>query len=425
MWPFQSKAAPQREASETPRQPEISYLNSGLGVAIVKWNEHIQMNAAMRHPIVSRALDKIALSFQQVGWNVVDDPKASAQERSGNARAKQSLQNLVDSPNDDMTPEMLRYWLALNYAGYGRAPYKVGTGLVTKLANGIYPLEARYVRVHQNNMGMVRQYQYGDGEEAQYYPSRSVFLKNPNENGFADQIWKPGLRGYQHKDDSNTPMNAIGLPAQVVKALLIRAIQTAEGHPNVRYMVTTDRGLNAEQKKALGEYLNQDHGPQGPDAGNIPLLTNAGQVTIHTLDNDLSDIHSKTPSDDMARLIFGAFGIPIALAGMGAADGAKFAGNYIESRQAFWQDTIIPGYVTPITNGISRSICPPGLMLQPDYGSIPALQQGRVLAMKELKDVDYLTQREKRALMGYTEAPDGPTVGELNRQSKAPGGQNE
>ena len=400
MWPFPKaeKAAPERSASDAPVQPNIVYMSSGIGVAIVKWNDYIAVETGMRHPIVRRALNKIAESVQQVSWFAEVDPHASASDQRGKASVIRDIQGVLDSPNEQMTASMLRYWMALNYAGYGRVPLKIGMSAIGNKVNGIYPLEARMVLAKHNARGIVDRYEYGLGQASQQYPSRATAAPGAN---YVEQIWKPGLKGYQAADDVNTPMQSVGLPAQVIRSLLLRTIQTAEGHPNVRYMVTCSRTLTDPQKEALKAYINQDHGPDGPDAGRVPILQNAGDIQIHKLDNDLSDIHSKMPSDDMARLIFGAFGVPIALAGMGAADGAKFAGNYVESRLSFWQDTIIPGYVEPLLQGLSRLICPPGVRISGDLDSIPALMQGRITSMSALNGVDFLTINEKRELFGW------------------------
>lgn len=403
---FSRKAAPTRGATDAPRQPEVIYLSSGIGVAIVKWNNYVAAEQALCHPIVFRALDKIASSVQQVPWFAEVDPDAPKADQDGKARVVADLNALLRSPNDGMTPAQLRYWMALNWATYGRVPMKVGvTAMDLRKPSGLYPLEAKFVRAYLDNRGAPQKYEYGSGETKQPYPSRIAHTKNPTSKGFVDEIWKTGLRGYRHKDEQNTPLQAVGLPAQVIKSLLIRAIQTAEGHPNVRYMVTCEKTLTEPQKKALKRVLNEDHGPEGPDAGKVPILQNVGKLEIHKLENDLSDIHSKMPSDDMARIIFGAFGIPIALAGMGAADGAKFAGNYVESRLAFWEDTIVPMYVSPLFQGLTSMLCPTGVRISADLEQVPAMVHGRITSMKEVETVSFLSANEKRAMFGY--APTG------------------
>jgi hypothetical protein len=401
IWPFQ-KAAPNRGSADGPKQPDVFYLNNGVGVAVVTWSDSIAAQQAMSHPIVYRALHKLASSVQQVKWFAEIDPDTATEDQAGKVAIIRKLNAVLNSPNDDMTPEMLRYWLALNYAVYGRAPLRVTHGaLDPTVANGIYTLETKQMVAHYNQRGSVTKYDYGMGETKESYPSFLTWKNERLTKGFADMIWRPGLKGYQHRTDYNTPMHSLGLPAQVIRSLLVRAINTAEGHPNVRYLVTCSKTLQEEQKKALKRYLNEDHGPDGPESGKVPILQNAADVVIHKLDNDLSDIHSKMPSDDMARLIFGAFGIPIALAGMGAADGAKFAGNFIESRASFWQDTVVPDYVSPIFKGLTRVLCPIGVRISPDLDSIPAMVDGRVSSMSKASAVNFLTTDEKRELFGW------------------------
>lgn len=397
-----SKAAPARSPSDAPVQPQIMYLTSGTSVAIVQWNDRIAAHAAMKHPIVHRALDKLASSVQQCRFLVMEDENATATERSGKANIALKLQRVLDNPNDNMSATMFRYWMGLTYAVYGRVPLRVTLGALDDLtANALYPLDAGYVFSKQNQRGNIMGYEYGQQDNKQTFPSLLAYKQNPDGKGFVTQFWKPGLKGYQHKDDGNSPLQSLGLPSQVITSLLRRAIATAEGHPNVRYLVTCSKTLTDPQKKALSDHLNKDHGPEGPDAGKVPILQNAADVVIHKLDNDLSDIHSKMPSDDMARLVFGGFGIPIALAGMGAADASKFAGNYIESRAAFWEDTVVPSYLSPIATGLTQALCPPGLVIMPDLDTVPAMMASRILAMKELKDVGWLTTTEKRALFGF------------------------
>lgn len=408
-WPFNVKAAPVRSSEDAPFQPDIYYMSSGYGAKIITWNQYAAMEEAMHHPIIFRALNKIAESVQTCRWFVEVDPYAAKPDQQGKAAIIKTLQSLLDSPNQDFSAAQLRYWITLNYAGYGRVPIKVGFGAVDQTKpNGLYPLETRNVQAVLNSRGAADAYIYGTGEQAQKFASRNTW-KPGTVGGFVGQIWKPGLKGYQAKDDQNSPLKSVGLPAAVVTALLKRALASALGHPNVRYLITCSKSLTEPQKAALKKYINQDHGPDGLEEGRIPILQNASDIIIHKLDNDLSDIHSKMPTDDMARLIYGAFGIPIAIAGVGAADGAKFAGNYAESRQTFWQDTVIPGYIEPIFQGLSMMLCPEGVRISPDLDSIPALMPGRIMAMKEVSMVSFLTTNEKREIFGWAPTSELPT----------------
>lgn len=401
-----TKASSGERASKTPTSPEIVYLNNGSAMAILQWNEHIAAEAAMSHVVIRRALHKIASSVQQVGWIAAIDPLASAADQQNKEGVIRDINAFLSSPHDELAPDMMRYWMALNFALYSRIPIKVSFMATKPLVPlGIWPLEAKYVYAKYDKRGRVDKYEYGTSDTKQVFRSRQAAGRGQD---FITQLWRPGLTGRQSRTDTNSPLNTIGLPAQVIKSLLIRAINTAEGHPNVRYLVTADGKLTDQQKVAIKTHLNDDHGLAGIEAGRIPILNNVAGFQIHTLDNDLSDIHSKMPMDDMSRLIFGAFDIPIALAGIGAADASKFAGNYDESRAAFWEDTIVPMYVSPIFGGLTEALCPPGVCIKPNYDKVPAMQMRRVANMKAVSGVEFLTTNEKRAMFGFEPSTELP-----------------
>ena len=438
-WPFnQHKAAPERSPKEAPEQPSIFYLNNGSSAALLQWNDSIAAQKALQHPMVSRAIDKIATSVSQVRWFVEKDPYAAKIDQAGKERQIQSIQSLLDSPTSEMTPAMLRYWLAQNYCVYGRVPVNITFGaLDPKAPNAIYPLEADKVYVRTNSRGVAETYDYGTGETKQTYVSRPNWVPG-KKGGFVDQIWKPSLKGFQHADERNSPLHSLGLPIEVTRSLMIRAIKSAQGHPNVRYLVTCSKLLTKDQQDVLKKYLNEDHGPEGLLSGKVPVLQNAADIVINKLDNDLSDIHSKVPLDDMARLIYGGFGIPVALMGIGGSDAAKFTGNYDVSRNSFWEDTVIPSYISPLFQGLTRMLCPVGIRISPDIESIPALVAGRILSMKDAKDITFLTETEKREMFGFEPVPQedptaprpppanpSPVAAEPTDTPKGKGGKNE
>jgi phage portal protein BeeE len=91
----------------------------------------------------------------------------------------------------------------------------------------------------------------------------------------------------------------------------------------------------------------------------------------------------------------------VALLGLGAADGAKFASNYKESRTAFYEDTIIPEYLTPIAEGLTEALADDGLEVVFDHDSIPALQYAKAERAVKVSKIDFLDDNEKRELCGF------------------------
>lgn len=386
------KAAPEREPSQAPNRPRAVIHKHARPVLI--YDSVCKANLAINHPVLQRALRMIARSVQVVNWFVEQDEDYDGPNPPTEAMLKE-LQGLINSPNDDLTAANMRYWLALNLAVYGRAAFKVGLGSLSR-PNAVYPLDARHLRVNTDIKGRITSYMYGNARTSQRFGTKM----KPDRSGYAYQISAPGLSGDPvDNSDQLLPLNSLGGPVRVIEALLLRTLATAQGHPNSKYIVTTEDSLTEAQLDEVEEYI-QDHETFGERSGEIMWLKGT-KLEVHRLDSDLNNIHSKVPMDDMSRMIFGAYGIPIALAGLGAADSAKFAGNFAEGRQSFYSDTIIPEYLSPLADGLTQALCPPGLRIRFDYDSIPALLPARLEAAAQLKDVDFLTITEKRELIGF------------------------
>ncbi|UPT53278.1 portal protein [Synechococcus phage Ssp-JY38] len=418
-------AAPVRRERDEPGSP---IYRSGR-ITLISYNEVVSAEAALKHPVIARCVRKIAESVQSVRWFAELDPDASAADRANKATVIADLNALLNSPTDGMSGDELRFWMGMNYALYSRFAFKVGVG-TRGTANGIYPLVTRWVSAEMNGRGLLSHYNYGEGENKETLPLRR---KARDGASYAYQVAMPNLDAAFMAGRNTGTLNqlcSIGLPAQIITVLLRRAIDTAEGHPNSKYIVTSEKVLTKSQKKALVEHL-EGMEPGEDDSGNVLMLANV-KVEVHKLDNNLSDIHSKMPMDDMARMIAGAFGIPIALLGLGAADGARFASNYTESRRAFWADTIIPGYLAPFATGLTKALCPPGVRVRFDYDTIDALRDHNVANAKELESVTFLSLDEKRELVGFepmksaeTQAVPSPSSGPQQAANQPPQNDNE
>jgi phage portal protein BeeE len=392
---FGEKAAPVRNDSDAPRSP-VGAWGARSRIPVVAYQESISAESAMIHPILFRIIHKIATSVQTIDWYCEADPTVPERERA-TASSIKKINDLLKSPNDSLTSDQLRYWCALNIAVFGKVPFKVGV-TPEGLANGIYPLDARYVRAQLDARDIVQSYSYG-AESKEILPSRRVAQRRSEKTAFCYEISTPSLSGSMRSLQNTTALGAVGLPAQVIKLLLQRAVDTASGHPNTKYIIAAEKVLTNAQKTSLTEQIESSAAGE-EESGNILFLYGTA-IDVHKLDNDLSDIHSKMPMDDMARLMAGAYGVPIALLGLGASDGAKFAGNYIESRLSFYADTIIPMYCCPIEVGLTEALCPYGARIRFDRDSVEALKNDRVTRAAQLTKVDFLDADEKRELIGF------------------------
>ena len=410
---FEIKKAPvARNSNDRPSSPVGAW--QGGRRSVVEYANVVSAENALEHPVVFRCLNKIATSVQHVRWFAEADPDAPLKDRAGE-RVLEELNGLLQDPNDNLAADQLRYWMALNYAVYGRIPLKVGVGVAGN-ANGVYPLETRYVIGVSSGKGSIDSYEYGATSKKDVMPSRRAAAKSETKSAYVYEIATPNLAASLETGKNITALGAIGLPTQVIRLLLQRAADTASGHPNTKYIVAAEKTLTNKQKDAIKEQI-EDSATGDSESGGVLFVYNT-KIDVHKLDNDLSDIHSKMPLDDMSRLIAGAFGIPISLLGLGAADGAKFAGNYIESRRSFWEDTIIPNYLTPIATGMTGAICPRGARIRFDLDTIDAIQDIRIARAKDLAEVPFLTTTEKRELIGFEPTTVLPEIIESSSANK-------
>lgn len=375
----------------------------------------VRAAVALDHPVIYRCVNKIASSVGFVEWYAEKDPEykgAGATEEQ-----VRKVQDLLDYPNDGMTAQQFRYWMAMVMALNARVPYLV-TQSSTGIPHGLYPLDGQNLERNLNATGIAESYVYNTGDTKKSYKSGAAVRRSKSLDPFVEEMYLPNLSGFNYKGVDASALRAMGLPASVITYLMQRCVDTASGRPNVDYIVSTERTLTSEQEDALRDKLDESK-TGGESSGDILILHNT-KINVTELKNDLSDIHTKVPVDDMTRMIAGLFGIPVALMGLGAADGSKFAGNYVESRLTFWEDTIVPGYLTPMQGSLTNAICPPGIRIRFDLDTIPALQAGRASLAKELSNVQFLTKNEKRELLGFEKRTDGDVYDVTNPGQQQP-----
>ena len=104
-----------------------------------------------------------------------------------------------------------------------------------------------------------------------------------------------------------------------------------------------------------------------------------------------------------AREIALAFGVPPML--LGLPGDAAYA-NYKEANKALWRLAILPMAAT-VLGGISDGLKGwfPGLALAVDLDQVPALSEERERLWGQVTAADFLTNEEKRAMLGISLIP--------------------
>ena len=400
-----TKKKPERKDSDEPMSPivvmsgqSVRYLNRG--------SAKLAEEAQRKSPQLYRITNYVASSVQSVPWTCEVDPDEKEINQAPPNKLK-AIKDVLRYPNDNFNSKQLQYWIAMNLMLFGRAHFKVGVNSMG-VPNGIYPLDAKEMNAVLNSRGTVAYYEYGSGVNKQRLPTRKDAEERGGLEAYAAEISFPTLTGRIDYGQIPAAIESIAQPLAIISALMQRALDTASGHANVKYVITAEKTLTKQQQQALEKHLRES-APGEQESGQVLLLFNT-EITVHKLDNELSDIHNKIPLDDMTRQIAGVFGVPVPLLSLGSADAAKYAGNYVESRQSFWQDTIMPCYLAPIAAGMTAALCPPGAIIKFKLDDIAALWKGRAELGETLSKVTFLTVDEKRAMLGFQ-----PTTEELDK----------
>jgi hypothetical protein len=404
--------APVRNPNSDPVKDMRGFWANGIdGLAPVSYEQIFKVQYALRHPAIFRCVDKIASCVQEAPLIARKIPKEEGVIFTRTDATTKALQSVLDNPNDDFNRIQFKYWSALNLALYGQFFLKIGRNSIL-LPNAIYPLQTQNTTILLTKNGRIRGYRMltADGLGHSDIPTRKVVEGEELNKTSVGLAW--GHHIFRPSEDvlklQNSPLAAATQPADIIGLLLARARDTASGSPNIKHIVTTDASVTKEQEDSLMEMFRKAVA-DGEKSGQVGFISGTG-IKIEKLDNGLTDIHSKLPMDDMFRMCGAIFGVPMALLGISAADGSKFASNFVESRLAFVQDTVIPSYLHPIECGLTEALCPPGYEIVFDRDNIQALNDERVNKALKLKDIPFLTDEEKRIACDYPAKPIHGTI---------------
>ena len=168
-------------------------------------------------------------------------------------------------------------------------------------------------------------------------------------------------------------------------ALVYGAKDGANGSDNL----TTDQfeRLKAELATAYSGQMN---------AGRPMLLE--GGLSWQSMSMSPADMDFATLKAAAARDIALAFGVPPMLLGL---PGDNTYSNYREANRALWRLTLLP-LAGKILSGLQQGLEPwfSGANLAVDLDGIPALGEDRERLWAQVTDADFLSNEEKRALLG-------------------------
>jgi HK97 family phage portal protein len=164
--------------------------------------------------------------------------------------------------------------------------------------------------------------------------------------------------------------------------------------------------LSGEQYERLRAEMEAQF--SGSENAGRPLLLEGGlkwqAMSLTPADMDFLGLKAGA-----AREIALAFGVPPLL--LGLPSDVTYA-NYREANRALWRQTVLP-MADRILRGLAEALAVwwPGLQLEVDLDRIGALAAEREKLWRQVKAADFLTDAEKRELLGFAPTPGGEAAG--------------
>ncbi|MEM8957296.1 MAG: phage portal protein [Pseudomonadota bacterium] len=161
--------------------------------------------------------------------------------------------------------------------------------------------------------------------------------------------------------------------------------------------------MSEDQYSQLLDEMASHH--QGARNAGRPMLLEGG-LDWKPMGFSPSDMEFQKTKEAAAREIALAFGVPPML--LGIPGDATYA-NYQEANRAFYRLTVLPlvARVTGTLSGWLTRFVESELSLEPDLDQVPALATEREAQWRRISEAGFLTDGEKRALLGLPELPDG------------------
>ncbi|TCO70919.1 phage portal protein [Rhodovulum euryhalinum] len=161
--------------------------------------------------------------------------------------------------------------------------------------------------------------------------------------------------------------------------------------------------LSDEQYARLQDEMLAYH--QGAANAGRPMLLEGG-LDWKPMGFSPSDMEFHRTKEAASREIATAFGVPPMM--LGIPGDATYA-NYQEANRAFYRLTVVPlvaKVAGTVADFLSRFSGEP-VQLRPDLDQVPALAAERDTQWKRISEADFLTEDEKRALLGLPKRPEG------------------
>jgi len=333
--------------------------------------------AALANPVAQRALRLVSEAAGSAALTARATRPEDAAAALALVRRRAAGQSLVET-------------LAAHLLLHGNGYVQIGHG-ADGLPASLYALRPERVRIEADAQGWPRAYLYHAGETATRYASEDATGRTAIVH----------LKALNPTDD-HYGLGCLGAAAGAVaihnaatrwnKALLDNAARPSGA---LVYAGEDGQVLSADQFDRLKAELEAAF--QGPGNAGRPMLLEGGLrwQSMSLSPHDMDFVALKAAA---ARDIALAFGVPPVLVGL---PGDSTYSNYREANKALWRQTVLP-LAEKILGGLSQGLADflPGLVLAVDMNALPALIEDRAMLWEQVATADFLSDEEKRALLG-------------------------
>jgi len=352
-------------------------------------NAAIAKNGFCRNPVVHRCISMIAQAATSIPFNVCED---------GIDCDVHPLLTLLKKPNPRQSGSKVLEALYCHLLISGNA-YLMRVHLADELRE-LHLLEPEAVSVAQELDGWPTTYRYASGDQQ----------KLLSADGDRSEVLHLALFNPVDEVAGLSPLSAAYMALDIHnsasgwnKALLDNSARPSGA---LVYVSPTGDNLSEEQFDRLKSELEQ--GYSGSMNAGRPMVLEGG-LDWKAMGYSPRDMDFLQAKNGAAREIALAFGVPPMLLGI---PGDNTYSNYQEANRAFWVQTVIP-----LARRIAQDI---GNWLATDFAGSPELDVAadRVSALssdyeaqwKRISEAGFLTENEKREVLGFPPVEDGDNV---------------
>lgn len=343
----------------------------------------------VKNVIAHRAVNIVAAGAASVPWIVRDDNAQNA-----NAKKQYKLQELLRYPNPMMGAAEF-FESIYSYKLISGNAYIHAVKNASGMAEELFTLRPDRMAVIAGKSCMAAGYRYTVGDSYTDYKvdrltGQSDILHLKNFHPLDDWYGLSAIEAAAYSIDQH---NQAG---QWNQALLQNGARPS-GALVVKGGANDGGYLSDEQYNRIKSQIEEAH--SGAANAGRPLLLEGGlewrEMSLSPRDMDFLNIKNSS-----ARDIAAAFGVPAQLLGI---PGENTYNNMAEARLALWEQTIIP-LLENTAAALNNWLVPmfgDKLTITFDKNNISALLPRRESLWVSLKDADFITDSEKRELVGF------------------------